>query len=87
MNALELATVVASNPTVRAFDNTLSRFHAKMVRTYGPDFMEPAENGENGIPVNWEGVDRWTKGDRARFYGLNEAAKTYRASIRARYAA
>lgn len=87
MNTLELATVVASNPTVRAFDNSLSRFHARMINTYGPDFMEPHADGSNGIPITWEGVNRWTKGDRDRFYRLMNAAKTYRASIRARYAA
>lgn len=87
MNALELAMTVASNPTVQAFDRSLSRFHAKMVQNYGPDFMEPHANGSNGIPITWDGVNRWTKGDRERFNRLNASAKTYRASIRARYAA
>jgi hypothetical protein len=87
MNALELAKVVAANPTVRAFDRSLSRFHARMMESYGPDFMEPLEKGVNGIPINWEGVDRWTQADRNRFYSLTKAAKTYRASIRSRFAA
>lgn len=86
MNALELATVVASHPTVRAFDNSLSRFHAKMINTYGPDFMEPHANGSNGVPITWDGVNRWTKGDQERFNRLNASAKIYRDSIRARYA-
>lgn len=86
MNALELAMAVASHPTVQAFDNSLSRFHARMIQNYGPDFMEPHQNGSNGVPITWEGVNRWTKGDQDRFTRLNASAKTYRDSIRARYA-
>lgn len=87
MNALETAMRVSSHPTVQAYDRSLARFHARMLNNYGPDFMEPHTTDTNGIPVTYEGVNRWTPNERKMFTRLYQAAQTYRASVRARYSA
>lgn len=82
VDALALMVEVSNNPTVRAFDNTLSRFHARMVADYGPGFMDAETKDKNGFVLNEEGVKRWTPAQRDLFNRLYVAAKTYRAALR-----
>lgn len=82
MDALALAVEVSQNPTVKAFDNTLSRLHARMVADYGPGFMDAETKDKNGFVLNEEGVKRWTPAQRDLFNRLYAAAKSYRAAVR-----
>lgn len=86
MNAKTLAIAVANNPTVRAYDRAIAKLHKRYTLAYGPNFMDAHQEDKNGFPITHEGVNRWTPAQRDYFTGLYNAAKTYRASVRARYA-
>jgi hypothetical protein len=82
MDALALMVEVSQNPTVRAFDYSLSLYRTRMVAMYGEAFMDEPTEDKNGFPTSHEGVNRWTPAQRYKFMRLDESARAFRAALR-----
>lgn len=79
MNALQLATAVASHPRVMAYRAKQEAFVRRMHNDYGPEFM----NEGNG----YEGVNRWTPAQRDAYNELMARANNVRNALRKAYSA
>lgn len=75
----DLMAQVAAHPLVKAYRDSQSRYVARMVAMYGPEFdNESAGN---------EGVNRWTPAQRDVYDSLMRGAKLTRDRVRAELSA